>query len=377
MPKQAKSAKPAVTPRAKGAGAKAAISADDYLRELLALREKNAPADFAMLSEALYGEVQERIPTGSLALDRMMGGGWPEGRIVEVAAWEGVGKSTLLDQAAAQCQRMNGIAALIDSEKARDLDYTAKLGVDVGKCILVDAEDVEEGFEQLDKLIAVQEKKRIELEKAKLRPPPMLVLWDSLGGTPARAELQGASDDTHVSPAARAISLNFRRVVSALSRNRVTLVFANHFYQQIGGFGGLKTYGGKGVRYYPSVRLWMSRKGPLKSGDQVIGHIIEATLRKTKVGPPRAPELLGLVHTGGIDNSYTLFEWGLKAQSSPGEPWIVTTGAHRYLRPPGKEPIHFQRGSLGLAEILTANPAVYAEMASAFMASAVVGGNPE
>lgn len=365
MAKQPKKPKKPAPPKKKAAQVK--VSAGDYLAELLALRGKDEPPDFAMLEAALYSEVSERISTGSLALDRMLGGGWPEGRIVEVAAWEGVGKSTLLDQAAAQCQRMGGIVALVDSERARDLAYTAKLGVKVDECILANVDDLEEGFEQLDKILKVQEGKRIELEKQGQRPPPMLVLWDSIGGTPARAEVKGTPDDSHVSPAARAISLNFRRVVTTLSRNRVTLVFANHFYQQIGGFGGLKSFGGKGVRYYPSVRLWLTRTGQLKAGDQVIGHTVKANLRKTKVGPPRPDEVLGLIHTAGFDNAYTLFEWGLTAESSPGEPWIWTRGTHRYLRPPGMDPIHFHRGSLGLAEILTAEPAIYAAMAARFM----------
>ncbi len=346
------------------------VDPNSYLKDLLALRKKDEPPDFAMLVDALHGSVSRRIPTGSLALDRMMGGGWPEGRIIEVAGWEGIGKSTLLDQAAAQCQRMGGIPALIDSEAARDIAYTTKLGVDVSQCILVDIDDIEEGFDQLDKILVVQSMKREALAKKGKEPPTVLVLWDSLGGTPARAELKGASDDAHVSPAARVISLNFRRIVSSLARNRVTLVFANHFYQQIGGFGGLRTYGGKGVRYYPSIRLWLSRTGPLTIGDNVVGHIIKAQLRKTKVGPPRPDELLGLVHTGGIDNSYTLFEWGLKGESSPGEKWIHTAGSHRYLRPPGAEPIHFQRSHMGLAEILTEHPDIYAQMAAAYMEAA-------
>jgi recombination protein RecA len=369
MPKASKEPKKKGARKAKGKAVP--VKAGDYLKDLLALRSKDEPPDFGMLTDALHGEVSRRIPTGILALDKMLGGGYPEGRIIEVAAWEGVGKSTLLDQAAAQCQRMGGIAALIDSERARDIEYTTKLGVNVGECILAEADDLEDGFEQLDKIIAVQAKKRSELEKLKEDPPPVLVLWDSLGGTPARLEVQGTPDDTHVSPAARAISLNFRRIVGQLAENRITLVFANHFYQQIGGFGGsLKSFGGKGVRYYPSVRLWLSRTGALKVGDKVIGHTIKANLRKTKVGPPKPDEELGLIHTAGIDNSYTLFNWGLKGESSPGEPWIWTKGSHRYLRPPGHEPIHFQRGSLGLGEILSEHPDIYAQMAAAYMEAA-------
>lgn len=372
MPKQGKGKTAAKPPQPKAKAARVATDAASYLKELNALKERDAPDDFAMLEHARYAEVQDRLPTGALALDRMLGGGWPEGRIIEVAAWEGVGKSTLLDQTAAHCQRLGGVVALIDSEQARDLAYTRKLGVKLDDCILGDVDDIEEGFDQLDKIVTVQEAKRIELAKVGKRPPPLLCLWDSLGGTPAREELKGAADDAHVSPAARKIALNFRRLTVALSRNRITLIFANHFYQQIGGFAELKSYGGKGVRYFTSVRLWLTRTGELKAGSDVVGHMIKATLRKTRVGPPRPYETIGLVHTAGLDNSFTLFEWGMHAESSPGEPWIWTHGTHRYLRPPGREPIHFQRGFAGLAEILSSEPEIYAQMAGAYLQSPIL-----
>ncbi len=364
-----KAAEKKKTAEEKRAGRATVVKTDasSYLKDLIALRGKDEPPGFSMLDQALYGIVTDRISTGSLALDKMLGGGWPEGRITEVAGWEGVGKSSLLDQAAAQCQAMGGIVALIDSERARDLKYSTALGVNVSECILGDVDDIEGGFELIDKVLTVQEAKRIELEKVKRRVPPMLVMWDSIGGTPARVELLGAPDDSHVTPAARAISHNFRRIVVSLNRNRVTLVFANHFYTKIGGFGGLSTYGGKGVRYYPSVRLWLSRTGHLTVGDQVIGHTVKAKLRKTRVGPPQPDQELGFVHTGGFSNTHTLFEWGVAGgESSPKERWIETRGTHRYLRPPGKDPIHFQRGLLGLSEILTSEPDIYAAMVASY-----------
>ena len=352
--------------------ARAVAPAKEYLAELLAQRGKDDPPDFAMLTQALFGAVTARIPTGTLALDKLTGGGWPEGRITEICAWEGVGKSTLMDQAAAQCQRMGGVSILIDSEQARDLRYTASLGVSLDEFILAEADDIEGGFEQLDKILAVQAKKREVAEKKKQEVPPVLVLWDSLGGTPARAEVEGAPDDSHVSPAARAISANFRRIIIPLMRNRVTLVYSNHFYKQIGGFGSLIAYGGKGPRYYPSIRLWLSRTGNLKIGDQVVGHEIEAKLRKTRVGAPKPPVKLGLVHMGGIANSYTLFEWGLKhgiGGDYPAHRWIDAKGSHKYLVVPGHDAISFKRGFLGLGDLLGEQPNLCEQLAAAFLAS--------
>lgn len=345
---------------------------EEYLAGLQGLNEKDEPPNYARLADALFGDVSERIPTGSLALDRLTGGGWPVGRIIEVCAWEGVGKSTLLDQAAAQVQRLGGVPVLIDSERARDLAYTAKLGVALGKCILAEAEDVEEAFQRIDEVIALQEKKRLDA-KAKEVVPPVLIVWDSLGGTPAREELEGAPDDDHVSPAARLVSMNLRRIVGRLIENRTTLVFANHFYKTIGGMGQLVAFGGKGVRYYTSLRVWLSRTENLKIGDRIVGHEIEAKLRKTRVGKPRAPTTLGLVHGMGIDNAYTLFEWGKLhgvGGEHPDHRWVVSRGRYNYLVVPGvEESITFERGFIGLGQVLAENQAAYQQLAAAYLAS--------
>ena len=61
-----------------------------------------------------YGEdgaPSGRLASGSLALDRALGGGWPAGAIVELAGEEGTGKSTLALHAVAAAQQAGGEAA--------------------------------------------------------------------------------------------------------------------------------------------------------------------------------------------------------------------------------------------------------------------------
>jgi predicted ATP-dependent serine protease len=54
--------------------------------------------DFIKKDDNVYrpsGEVNFRIPTGSIALDRMLGGGIPAGRITQIYGEPDVGKTTL------------------------------------------------------------------------------------------------------------------------------------------------------------------------------------------------------------------------------------------------------------------------------------------
>lgn len=388
MAKAARKAKPL---RAAAPAKQRRASDDDfrsYLRELNALskrdalaefrKKKLAAADFGVLADALFGRVDEWYSTGVLALDKMLGGGWPAGRISEICGWESTGKSSGLDQTIAQAQRAGSLCALVDSEQARETAYTARLGVAVDRVVLAEADDIEDGFVQVDKILTVQERRRAELERhrSKDRVPPVFIAWDSLGGTPARVEVESAADDAHVAAAARVINLDFRRIIARLAKNRVTLVFSNHFYKQIGGLAGghLVAYGGKAVRYYPSIRLWISRTGALKLGDRIVGHTVEAKLRKTKVGLWKPPVELGFVEGAGFDNAYSLYEWGRKHGVGPSYPehrYVAERGRYKYLSVPGQsEEVAFEDGFVGLGRLLSERPELYQVLAAAFMASA-------
>ena len=70
------------------------------------------------------------IPTGVHTLDLALGGGIPEGRIVEVYGPESSGKTTLAMHAIAEVQKRGGTAVLVDAEHAFDPVYSQKVGVD-------------------------------------------------------------------------------------------------------------------------------------------------------------------------------------------------------------------------------------------------------
>lgn len=354
------------TPRAK------ALTTATYLTELRQMKGVER-GDFALLSDdfAATSPVKEWIPTGSIALDRAIGGGWPVGRIVELAAWEGVGKSTLVDQSIAQCQAMGGITCLVDTEQARDPDYTKSLGVDPDKLIIQQAETVEKVFESIDHLLAIQEAHAKQLAKSGGKPPPMLIVWDSLGGTPTKKEHEGEAGDRVPADAARTVKKNFQRLTQRIANARVCLIFTNHFYQEIGPFATLKTYGGSGVRYFTSLRVWLTRKESIRMGSDVVGHCIEAKLKKTRVSKPKAPAVLGLIYGVGVYNAYTLFEWGKDHGAYEGHHWIDQRGAWSHLMLPDGTHETFQKGFMGFAEVLQRRPDIYAQLTAHYFAEEI------
>jgi len=364
--KVAAKAKPAKKP-ARKTRAPALTSAASYLDQLKKLKEVDA-ADFGMLDDGMIlPPVEEVIPTSNLAIDRLIGGGWPVGRITEVAAWEGVGKSTLIDQSIAQVQRMGGIGCIIDTECARTPSYTASLGVKIGDLLAIRARTVEEVFAAIERVLEVQE---VAAKSAKGSPPPLLLCWDSVGGTATEAELAGEAGDQHMASAAKVIRRNLRRLSQRLAPLRTALVLSNQFYKSIGGFGGGGgniAYGGKGIAYHASLRLWLARTGALKLSDgTVIGQEVEAKIKKTRIGMPRPPVKTALIFGGGFDNAYALFQWGKDSLNPDGAPWIQQKGAHCWLYPEGEAPIHFQRTFYGLGQLLTEQPDTYRAMATQF-----------
>lgn len=343
--------------------------AADYLTDLRAMKGVDKE-DYAFFDDPLAwtANVDEWLPTGSLAIDQLTGGGWPVGRIVEVAAWEGVGKSTLVDQSIAMAQRQGAVAVLIDTERSRDRSYMQALGVDTSKLIVHDVETVEDSFAGIDRVLALQESYIEKGEDA----PPMLIVWDSLAATPTSAEREGASDDSHVAEAAKWVKQNLRRLCTRVSKARASLVITNQFYQTIGPFSTLRTYGGGGPRYYTSIRLFLTRKGQLKAGDRVVGHVIEAALKKTRVGPPRQPTSLGLIYGAGIHNAFTLYEWGQQHGAAPDHRWIKRAGAWTYLVLPDGSQEPFQGTFIGLAELLSQRPDVYQQMAESYLNEGII-----
>lgn len=344
--------------------------ADRFLQLLKGLHPKDDNAFGFFGRDGLDTPITEFISTGNLAIDKLIGGrngGWPVGRLSECASWEGVGKSTLLDQSIAQVQRMGGIAAVIDSEHSRDAKYTRRLGVNTDTLIAKPVETVEDVFAATDDVLTVQERLTSEAAKRKAKPPPLLLVWDSLGATPTKAELEGDPDDKHVAEAAKVIKMNFRRICARIADLRIAFVFVNHFYTDIGPFATMKTSGGSGVRYFTSLRLWLTNKGQIKIGNNVFGHEVEAKTKKTRVRSPRPPTIAGLIYGAGFDNAYTLYEWGKGAGLSKEHKWIVESPQWQYVMLPDGSHIAFQQKFVGLGKVLAERPDVYAMMADHFM----------
>lgn len=90
--------------------------------------------------------------SGSYILDLILGGGYPEGRVIEMYGHESSGKTTIALHAIAEVQKRGEVAAFIDAEHALDPGYARKLGVDTDNLLLAQPDFGEQALQIAEEL---------------------------------------------------------------------------------------------------------------------------------------------------------------------------------------------------------------------------------
>ena len=312
-----------------------AIPPDPMIGDLVRHMEAKCGAGAALTldDDEVLCHVTGWIGTRSVAVDGAIGKpGIPLGRITEIMGGEGCGKSSLLDHVLGECQRVGGVSALADTEEARDLAYSQRIGVVVPKLIVLPARTIEEVFTKVEEFVTgakmIFERQRVawevackEAKKKKAPAPPepqtrpIVIGWDSVGGTPTAAEMKDGAGDAHMATAAKVIKQNLRRLVQFIAEERIGLVAVNQVYSKLGGYGGEVAYGGGGFPYHATLRLQLAHRGLVwwTKKDQEehrspVGQICSVKTIKNKMAPPMRYRKFVIVYGVGVDNTWNFFE---------------------------------------------------------------------
>jgi recombination protein RecA len=250
------------------------------------------------------GEIAEgiqAIPTGSLTLDIATGiGGIPRGRIIEIFGPESSGKTTLALNAISQAQKTGGVAAFVDAEHALDVNYAAKIGVNVEDLLVAQPDTGEQALEVTETLVrsgAVD-----------------IVVVDSVAALVPKAEIEGDMGDSHMGLQARLMSQALRKLTAAISKSSTTVVFINQIRMKIGVmFGNPETTtGGNALKFYASMRMDIRRIDNLKDGQETIGGRVRVKIVKNKVAPPFRQAEFDIYFNEGISRAGEIIDVGVE-----------------------------------------------------------------
>lgn len=232
---------------------------------------KNSLARLGDLPET----VVDTFSTGSLRIDIATGvGGLPRGRVIEIYGPESSGKTSLSLHAIASAQKAGGIAAFVDAEHALDPEYAKNLGVNIDDLLFSQPSSGEEALQLVEMLAnsnAVD-----------------LIVVDSVAALTPEAEIKGEIGDSHVGLQARLMSQALRKITSAVSNTKTTVIFINQLREKVGVFFGSPetTSGGKALKFYASMRIDIRRTGSEKLGEDTVANNIKVKIVKNKVAPP-------------------------------------------------------------------------------------------
>jgi recombination protein RecA len=179
----------------------------------------------------------EHVKSGFTALDKVLGGGYPQGRIVEMFGPESSGKTTLALHAIAQVQAARGIAALVDVEHTFDENYAASVSMKMNT----------------DKLLVSQP----DTAEQALEIVEMLTRTGIIDLVVVFCALPPPNTEEELALQTRLMSQALRKLTVAAHRFGSTIVFVQKTATGIRG----TSPGGNALKFYASVRLEVKRSG--------------------------------------------------------------------------------------------------------------------
>lgn len=268
-----------------------------------------------------FSEVKSWAHTGSPTLDyNLRTFGLPTG-IIEIAGKSRSGKTTLGLMAMKYFLKENpdnGVAVILSSENRDNKDYALQLGLPVNQIIIVKIRYVEAMFLQVKKLISDAR----EVLKAEKLTPKFYFLWDSLGATLSKSELETMEENTKrldkelqkgtdvedielknekMMAFAKEAKKFAKFIMSEMYSNIMHFVMLNHQYEQSTmGISTRKSTGGEWVELMPTIRLSMKLKGHEKIDDVEVAQITEVKVVKNDFGSRKKTDIRILLGYGII-----------------------------------------------------------------------------
>jgi protein RecA len=252
------------------------------------------------------------ISTGSTLLDlaisgaRIRGGGLPGGILAEIFGGSGAGKSSLLASICASAQRHEGDVDIQDPESRLDKEYIEIYGVSIEQegFSYSRPDTVLQAFQHLHKWVKKLNEDRINIAAV-----------DAVAALSTELELDNEEGDRMGMKQAKEFSQNLRKAARLLGQPNLITIFNNQVRQ---GSNGETTPCGKGLEFYGSLRIRVSKKSDiketakLKSGkeiEKIIGIQSECYIKKSTIDSPYRSCPLSIIFNYGLDDIRDQLQW--------------------------------------------------------------------
>lgn len=280
-----------------------------------------------------FRDMKSWCSTGSATLDyNLRTFGFPTG-IIEIAGKSRSGKTTIGLMAMKDFMDKNpddGIAVILSSENRDNKDYALQLGMDVKNIIIIKIKYVEAMFMQVKKLIMDADE---VLAEQKMKPK-FFFLWDSLGATLCKSEIETMNENTSrmekalqkgdevedmelknekMMAFAKEAKKFAKYLMSEMYSHIIHFVMLNHQYEKSNmGVTTRQSTGGEWVELMPTMRLQVKLKGHEKIDDVEVAQITEVKVVKNDFGG-RAKTEIRILLGYGVILSQDDIDYGLEA----------------------------------------------------------------
>ena len=228
------------------------------------------------------------IPSRFIALNHLMGGGLPYGKVVEIFGEESSGKSLLAMGFAEVTQQLGGIVLWADAEQAFTTSWALANGLDLDRVIVY----TETAVEPLSDWIYDQS---LYWRSQLTNNEPILIITDSVAALDTEQNINSDQLDAkaEMGNRAKAIYKMFRIRNETLFELGVSSIWINQLRQKVGvNFGDPDTTpGGAALKFFASIRLGVyggkQIKGKINGKERRVGRLSSIRVKKNKVAPPR------------------------------------------------------------------------------------------